>query len=135
MKTKISWIAGAVALVIVVAGCVDTVSNRKTVGVPLIKDSVEGRYERSVDQVFKAAMDVVSRSGTLINESTLHNQTNMVKTLEAKVNQRNVFIRVEALAPNITGVAVQTRTSGGATDLNLAHELEKNIALALVGTR
>jgi outer membrane murein-binding lipoprotein Lpp len=135
MKTKIFWMAGVVAAVIAVAGCVDTVNDKKTVGFPLMRDSVEGRYERSVDQVFQAALGVTKHAGTLVNEATLYNQTNSVKTIEAKVNQRNVYIRVESVAPNITAVAVQTRTPGGATDINLAHELEKEIALALVGTR
>jgi hypothetical protein len=135
MKTKLFLMAGTAAVLLAAVGCVDTVSERKTVGIPLVRDSVEGRYERSVDQVFQAALAVVSRAGTLQNESILHGQTNIVKTIEAKVNQRNVYIRVESVTPTITGVAVQTRTPGGATDISLAHELEKEIALALVGTR
>jgi hypothetical protein len=135
MKTKIFFAAGAAAVILAVAGCVDTVTNKQTIGIPLVRDSVEGRYERSVDQVFQAALGVMQHAGTLVSEATLHGQTNTVKTIEAKVNQRNVYVRVESVAPNITGVAVQTRTPGGATDIGLAHELEKEIALALVGTR
>ena len=71
-------------------------------------------------------------NGTLVNESILHSETNTVKTVEGKVNQRSVWVRVEAVAPNITGVAVQTRTKGGGSDLDLAHEIEKQIALKLV---
>src|SRR5882672_8646970 len=132
MKTKIFLMIGAVAAVIVAAGCVDTVSDKKAVGIPLMRDYVEGKYERSVDQVFQAAINVVKHSGTLVNESILYNQTNTVKTIDAKVNQRNVFIRVESVAPTITAVKVQTRTPGGATDIDLAHQLEKEIALGLV---
>ncbi len=117
----------------VAVGCVDTVSGRKTGGVPFIKDSVEGRYERPLDAVFNAAKDVVSAVGVLRNESILHGETNTVKTVEGKINQRNVWIRVEGVAPNITSVIVQTRTSGGATDIDLAHQVEKDIALKLVG--
>ena len=112
-------------------GCVDTVSGRQTGGFPLLKDQVEGRYERSVDQAFNAAIEVVRFNGALLNESTLHSETNTVKTVEGKINQRNVYIRVEAVDPKITSVKVQTRTSGGGGDMDLAHEIEKQVALKL----
>ena len=114
------------------AGCVPTVTGRTSMGVPFIKDSVEGHYERPLDQVYDAAKDVVKFNGTLVSESILHTETNTVKTVEGKVNQRSVWIRVEAMDPKVTGVAVQTRTKGGGTDIDLAHELEKQIALKLV---
>ncbi len=98
---------------------------------PFIKDKVEGRYERSVNQVFEAAKAVVKRNGVLVNETTLYSETNAVKTVEGKVNQRSVWVRVEAVDPKVTAVTVQTRTSGGGSDLDLAHELEKEIALEL----
>jgi hypothetical protein len=114
------------------AGCVPTVTGRSTGGVPFIKDSVEGHYERPLDQVFDAAKEVVKFNGTLINESILHTETNTVKTVEGKVNQRSVWVRIEATDPKVTGVTVQTRTTGGVADLDLAHEIEKQIALKLV---
>jgi hypothetical protein len=114
------------------AGCVSTVDERKTAGVPFIKDRVGGRYERSVDQVTQAAKQVVTTNGVLINESTLYNQTNAVKTVEGRVNQRTVWVRIEYVDPKVTEVTVQTRTSGGGSDIDLAHELEKQIALKLV---
>jgi hypothetical protein len=132
MKMKISLMALAIVAVIGTIGCVDTVSGRKTGGVPWIKDMVEGRYERSVEQVFKASIDVVKFNGTLLNESTLHTETNLVKTVEGKINQRNVWIRVEPVDSKVTSVMVQTRTPGGIADLDLAHEIEKQIALQLV---
>ncbi|HYG36908.1 MAG TPA: hypothetical protein VEC99_19100, partial [Clostridia bacterium] len=81
--------------VLVSVGCVSTVSQRTTAGVPFIKDRVEGRYERSVNQVFDASKSVLSSLGVLVNESTLYNQTNLVKTVEGKVNQRAVWVRIE----------------------------------------
>src|SRR6266700_472252 len=113
------------------AGCVPTVTGRTSMGVPFIKDSVEGHYERPLDQVYDAAKEVVKFNGTLVNESILHTETNMVKTVEGKVNQRNVWVRVEAVDPKVTAVVVQTRTPGGGSDLPLAHEIEKQIALKL----
>jgi len=130
MKTKIFLaVIGAAILAI---GCVSTVSGGKTGGVPFIKDSVEGRYERSVDEVFTAAKDVITNDGVLVNESILHTETNMVKTAEGKINQRSVWVRVEAVDPKVTSIAVQTRTSAGGSDLDLAHQVEKEIALKLV---
>lgn len=129
MKTIIFTIFTATALL--GAGCVSTVTDRTTPGMPLVKDRIQGRYERSVDEIFKAAKEVVKENGVLVNESILYNQTNLVKTVEGKVNQRNVWVRVEAIDPKITEVTVQTRTPGGLSDIDLAHELEKEIALKL----
>jgi len=135
MKTKILFAAGAAALILVAAGCVETVTNKEALGFPGARSYFEGNYERSVDQVFDAAKTVLSRSGTLLSESTLHGQTNTVKTLEAKVNQRNIYVRVQSMTPTMTSLAVEARHPAGASDANLAHQLEKDIALALVGTR
>ncbi len=128
-KTIFAVLFGAV---LIGAGCVSTVDERTTVGVPLIKDKIEGRYERSVDQVTSAAKQVITSNGVLVNESTLYNQTNAVRTVEGKVNQRTVWVRVEAVDPKVTAVTVQTRTPGGGSDIDLAHEIEKQIALKLV---
>ena len=114
------------------AGCVSTVNDRHTAGVPFIKDSFQSRYERPLDQVFEAAKDVVKFNGALINETILHSETNLVKTVEGKINQRTVWVRVEAVDPKITAVTVQARTSGGGSDLDLAREVDKQIALKLV---
>jgi len=133
MKSRIFVLmAGALVLV---AGCVDTVSGRKTAGVPWIKDSIEGRYERPPEEIVKAAKAVISKMGVINNEGTIYvqdNQTSHVRTVEGKVNQRSVWVRVEAVTPVVTSVIVQTRTRGGGTDLDLAHEIEKEIALKLV---
>jgi len=53
MKRKI--FAALCGVAIVTAGCVSTVTGDKTAGVPFIKDKIESRYERSMDQVFEAA--------------------------------------------------------------------------------
>ncbi len=132
MKTISAVLLGAVLVAVI--GCVSTVNERTTPGVPFVKDKVEGRYERPVDQVFDAAKDVVRTLGTMVNEATLYNPTNniAVKTVQGKVNQRTVWIRVEPVDPSVTAVTVQTRTQGGGSDLDLAHEIEKRIALKLV---
>ena len=132
MKTmRTIMVAVFIGAILIGAGCVSTVNDRTTAGVPFIKDRVEGRYQRPLEQVFEAAKAVVKKNGVLVNESTLYNQTNTVKTVEGKVNQRSVWVRVEAVDPKTTGVVVQTRTSAGGSDIDLAHELEKEIALEL----
>ena len=123
-------VAISIGVAALVAGCVSTVNERTTGGVPFIKDKIEGRYERPVAQVFQAAKDVVKENGVLVREGTLYS-TNEVKTIEGKVNQRSVWMRVEAIDPKITSIIVQTRTSGGGSDIDLAHELEKQVALKL----
>jgi hypothetical protein len=132
MKTKLFAPLAILALVVFVIGCVNTVSGRKTSAVPFLKDRIEGRYERPVEEVFAAAKEVIKFNGVLVNESTLHTTTNVVRALEGKVNQRNVWVRVEEVDPKVTAVIVQVRTKAGGRDLYLAHELEKQIALKLV---
>lgn len=131
MKTKFCLGLLGTLLVVVVVGCVNTVSGRKTAAVPFVKDRVSGRYERSPEAALVAAKAVITNLGVLLSEGILYNQTNAVKTLEGKVNQRKVWVRIEALDPKITEVSVQARTSAGGTDIELTHEIEKQIALKL----
>jgi hypothetical protein len=133
MKTKVLAVfCGALVLA---AGCVSTVNDRSTAGVPFVKDWVEGQYKRPVDEVFGAAKAVVTNMGTLVNESTLYGQTNTVKTLEGRVNETHVWVRVEAVDPEVTLVVVQARTKAGGSYLDLAHEVEKQIGIKLATAR
>ena len=117
---------------ILVAGCVGTVNDRKTAGVPFVKDKIEGRYERTVQEVYDAAVYVLKFNGTVQSESTLFDKDATARTVEGRVNQRRIWIRVEAVDAKVTSVVVQARTSAGGTDMNLAYELEKQIAIQLV---
>jgi len=130
---KTIFLAAGLGIVLVATGCIGTVDGRSTPGVPFAKDKFEGKYERSVDQVFAAAKQVITDNGVLVSESVLHGLTNDVRTAVGKVNQRSVWIRVEGIDPRpVTAVTVQARTPGGIRDLELVHELEKQIALKLV---
>jgi hypothetical protein len=130
MKTKI--FAALLGAGIVAAGCVKTVNDQHAAAVPFVKDKLEGRYERPMGQVYSAAVEVVRSMGTISRESILSPGTNEVKTIEGKVNDRRVWVRVEsAVDPKVTAVTVQARTSGGGSDLPLTHEIEKQIALKL----
>ena len=130
MKTKI--FAALLGTLIIAVGCVHTVNDRSAAAWPLVKDKLEGRYQRPVNQVYAASVEVIKRLGTIARESTISPGTNEVKTIEAKVNERRVWVRVEAVDPGVTSVMVQARTSGGGSDLPLTHEIEKQIALELV---
>jgi hypothetical protein len=134
MKTK--FLVSLLGFALLLAGCVDTVTGRKTAGFPLIKDRIQSSYERPMDEVFDAAKQVVAFNGAIVSEGILHGQTNSVtgnvRTLEGKVNQCTVWVRVEQTDPKITSVAVQTRTSGGGSNIDLAAEIDKQIALKLV---
>src|SRR5258708_29611547 len=129
---KIKIILALVGAGLVAAGCVGTVTGHKTGGMPFVKDSVEGHYEKSVDAVFQSAKEVLKRLGSLTSEGALLDQGTVVKTVEGKVNGRNVYVRVEATDANVTSVTAQARGSFG-TDVDLAHEVEKEISLQLVG--
>jgi hypothetical protein len=119
------------AVVIVAAGCVSTVSDTHTFASSWNTDSVSGRYARSLDQVYNASVTVIQHNGVLLTEYIPHDSTNDVRSLEGRVNNNKVWIRVEAIDPKTTQVDVQSRSSWGTTDVDLVHELEKEIALEL----
>jgi hypothetical protein len=130
MKTIV--LAAFVAAFLAGAGCVSTVNERSTAGVPFLKDKIEASYPRPVDTVFQAAKEVVLDKGTLINEGTVFmNQTNAIKTVEGRVNERKIWIRVEPVDSKVTKVTVQARTKAGGADVDLAAQLDKEIALKL----
>jgi len=129
MKTKI--FAALVGITIISAGCVKTVSDTHTATVSFGKDSVEGRYERTMDQVYQAAVQVIQHNGAVLTEFIPHDTTNTVRSLQGKVDQCNVWMRVEAIDPKTTSVVVEARTKWGNRNIDLVHELEKEIALQL----
>ncbi|MGD1088716.1 MAG: hypothetical protein ABR955_08320 [Verrucomicrobiota bacterium] len=125
--------AACLGIALAAAGCVSTVSNTETMGLPLVRDSLQGRYQRSLDDVYRAAVTVVNNNGVLVTEFIPHDSTNAVRSLMGKLNQGKVWVRVEAVDPltPVTAVTVQVRTHYGTADLDAAHELEKEIALQL----
>ena len=106
-------------------GCYPAVDGRRAVGMPFVKDTIEARYERSPMEIWKTAKDVIAYNGQLYSEDVLKN------TLEGAVNTRTVWVRVEPLDDRVTRVIVQSRTRGGAPDLEMAGEVDKQIALKL----
>ncbi len=129
MKTKMLVVL--LGGLVVGAGCVSTVNDRSTAAVPFVKDKFESRYQRTPDQVYAAAVEVIKSNGVLLRETILNPGPNQARTIEAKVNGRNVWVRVEAVDPTVTSVTVQVRTKGGGSDLQLTQELQKQIAIKL----
>jgi len=118
-------------MVLLVAGCVSTVSGTKTPAMSFGADSYSGRYERTPDQVYQASVTVMNNNGVLITEYIPHDNTNTVRSLYGKVNSRKVWISVMPVDAKTTQVTVQARTTAGFRDQDLVHELEKQIALQL----
>ena len=107
------------------AGCVNTIDGRQSMGVPLVKDTVSRRYERPVLEVWTAAKDVLKYNGTINSEDTLRS------TLEASIDTKTVWVKIEPVDQRLTKVSVQVRTKGGAADLDLAGEINTELALRL----
>ena len=122
-----------VGMAIITGGCVKTVSDTHQASVwPVGKDQVEGRYERGIDQVYRAAFTVISNNGVVVTEYIPHDTSNGARSLQGKVSQCNVWVRVSSEDdPKITSIVVQVRTKWGNSNVELAHELEKEIALQL----
>jgi hypothetical protein len=125
MKSK--WIyslfLGLTALGLV--GCVETLDNRHAgAWNPVGNDTIDGRYERSPADLWAAAKDVLKHQGTLVSEDTLKN------VLEANVDERRIWVKVEEFDTRTTRL-LQARTKGGGADLQMAAYIDKQIAVRL----
>jgi aconitase A len=116
---------------VLVSGCVQTVNDRHTFAVLPGTDKFESRYERSVDQVYAASLEVMKANGIVSRESVINPGANAVKAIEAKINGRNVWVRVQAVDAKVTSVTVQVRTPGGGTDINLTQQMQTQIGIRL----
>ena len=123
--------AALAGVIIIATGCVKTVSGTRSPAITWSKDKVEGRYQRSVEQVYQASVTVIQNNGVIIQEYIPHDTTNTTRSVQGKVNQKNVWVSVSSVDPTVTQVIVQARSGMGVSDISLAHELEKEIALQL----
>jgi hypothetical protein len=133
MKTKIFAALIGIGTIVAITGCVSTVGGTHSPAVSFGQDSLSGTYERSIDQVYRASLQVIQNDGTLVTEYIPHDTTNNVRAFFGKVNDHNVWVRVEAVDPNhpLTEVTVQARSKWGSRDIDLVHELEKEIGMQL----
>jgi hypothetical protein len=113
------------ALLAALTGCQTTPEGKNRAGIPFMKDTIESRYQRPVAQIFAAARQVLELNGTLTGENTI------TSTLEAKIDNRSVIVKVDEVEPGVSRVQVEARKKGGAADIDLAAEIDKQIALKL----
>jgi hypothetical protein len=125
MTKKNFVLLGVSTLLVFAAGCVRTVDSRREYGNPMVKDKIVRVYERPVMQCWAAAKDVLTANGTVVNEDV------MQSTVSARVDTRMVRVKTEAVDPKMTRVTTQVRTKLGNSDLDLAGEIDKQIALRL----
>jgi hypothetical protein len=123
--------AALAGVTLVTAGCVSTVTETSSPALTWSTDKISARYQRSVDQVYQAAVSVIQNNGQVLTEYIPHDTTNTVRALSGKVNQKNVWVRVEAVDPKITELTIQARSSWGVSDVALASELVTEVALQL----
>ena len=128
---KMKFFAVLAGIAFVTAGCVSTVSNTHSPAITWSKDNLSQRYERTIDQAYQASVAVIQSNGVLITEYIPHDNTNSVRSLQGKVNEKNVWIRVESIDPKTTEVTVQVRSTWGVSDVSLASELLTQVALQL----
>ena len=122
---KIALLIAGMMTVGIFSGCYSTPEGKMKAGVPFVKDHFEGRYQRPVATIFAAARQVLELNGTVTGENRITN------SLEAKVDNRTVMVRVDEVEPGVSRVIVAARKKGGGADLDLASEIEKQIALKL----
>lgn len=125
MKKNFFVLLALAGLMTLSSGCYSTLDGRSKMGVPFSKDFIESRYERPTDRIFAAAKEVLAFNGTLTGENTV------TKTLDAKIDTRTVWVKVDEVEPNISRVIVQARKKSGTSDIDLASEIDKQIALRL----
>lgn len=75
--------------------------------------------------IFEAAKEVLAHNGTLTGENTISN------TLTAQIDTRRVVVSVDEVEPGVSRVIIEARTKASLPDLDLAAELDKQIALRL----
>lgn len=128
MKLTIFAVLASAALL--ATGCVKTVSDTHSLASTWSQDTISARYPRTMDQVYHAAVQVVVNNGVLTREYITPG-TNVIRSLTGKVNEKNVWIRVQAVDARTSQVDVQARSSWGVSDVSLASELNTEIALQL----
>jgi hypothetical protein len=121
------------AALLIAAGCVRTVADTHAGAVWFGRDKFDQHFPRSVEQVYAAAATVVEHDGALLMEYIPHDTTNEVHCLKARVNNCNVWIRVQSVStnPEVTADIVEVRTLHDTGNAVLANQLDTEIAIEL----
>jgi len=129
MKKKFFAVLAGAAMV--ATGCVQTVSDTDTFAMYYGRDMVSNRFNRPFDEVYKAACTVMKNDGVIVREFVSHEYTNSVQSVEGRINNRKVWIRVGVVDPKVTQVDVQARTKAGMVDIDLVHQIGTEVAVEL----
>jgi len=125
MSTKAFSVLAISTLLLSLSGCVRTIDGRREAAIPLVKNQLVRVYERPVMQVWAAAKDVLNANGVVFSEDV------MQSTVSARVDTKIVRVKTESIDPKMTRVTTQVRTKSGGSDIDLAGEIDKQIALRL----
>ena len=117
-------LSGVLALA---SGCVSTVDGNAKAGVPFAKDTIVRKFDRTMPQANAAAREVLSRNGKLTVDYIAAN------TLEAKIDERTVWVQLYSVEPKVVQVTVQARR-GAVADIELSADISTQIALQLMST-
>jgi hypothetical protein len=115
------------ALALFGSGCVSTPTGHSRAAVPFLKSELTRRYPRSVEQLTAATRVVLTRNGKLSVDNAVDN------SFHAKVNERDVWVKITKVDDKVTELVIMVRHGLGA-DIDLAAELDKQIALQLTVT-
>jgi hypothetical protein len=125
---KLKWIfsLSLVVAVLALSGCTSTLNDSKRMTWnPIAKDTVEGRYDRTPAEIWAATKDVLKHQGIIVRDDTVKN------VVEASVDERVVWVKVEEFDTKTTRVLVQSQTKGGVADLEMASYIKEQIAIRL----
>ena len=125
MKRNAFFLLAISTLALVAGGCVSTIDGRHEAGNPLVRDKIIRVYERPVLECWAAAKDVLNANGIVFSED--HKQS----AISARVDTRTVRVKVEEVDKRMSRVTTQVRTKFGNSDIDLAGEMDKQIALRL----
>jgi hypothetical protein len=114
------------ALALFVSGCVSTPDGHSKAGIPFFyKDTLTRQYPRSVEQLVAATRAVFTRNGKLSVDNSVDN------TFKAKINEHDVWVKITKVDDKTTQLVIMVR-GNFIGDIDLAHDLDKQIALQLV---
>ena len=125
MKRTLSLLLCASALTFATVGCVKTQDGHSTMGVPFQKDKIPSKYERPAQQIIESTRKVLAEMGTITSDDVANN------VITASVNTRTVWVKVTQVDDKVSEVVTQVRTKNGSSDIDLAAEVDKRIALGL----
>jgi hypothetical protein len=125
MKMSFVTLFACVCLSALSVGCYTTEEGHKKWGSPLAKDKIESQYERKPAEVLAATKDVLGYMGTVTGDNTI------TRVVQARIDNSYVWVRVDEIQPGICKVTTQARGKGGGGNIDLASEVDKQIALQL----